>query len=551
MSYRKFKQLLGETSLERKCRYLFGACLLALITGSFYWYLRRTEELLDDHSRSTGRILVWSVFFKHHLKLFEQNDYFRPIIDDVWGELAPIHFAGYEYRLVVPKTARAEDSAKLAPQTELERRAIGLFQRDRSQNEVFISSPERRYLGAVRATKSCLVCHRDLRSPPLAQEGDLMAAVSIRFPPSDELEENRLILIAMAMITAVVAMAIFYVIVRYVIAKPVKHLKEVSEQIANGRLDVRAEIQTGDEFEELSHAFNRMLRNLMVVQEQLRSANRELDRKVDELAKANLALHELYRQQSEFLTTMSHELRTPLNSVIGFSEILSDSPHLTEKERRYAQHIHTAGRQLLAIVNDLLDLAKIESGRMEIHPEEFSVPEIVEGMIAMNRPMADRKRVELTSDIAPNLPRAYQDPGKIQQILYNLLSNAVKFTPEGGKVVVTARVEGDELVLAVKDTGVGIPPEDRERIFEKFRQGSYVRRDRDSLLTREYPGTGLGLSIVRELSRLLGGDVFLESTVGVGSTFTVRVPLRYGHPKRDGQPPAPVAVAAERPQTGL
>lgn len=423
------------------------------------------------------------------------------------------------------------------PHTELERLAIEQFLKDRRRNELFVTGTERRYIGAVRATKSCLTCHGpepNLALKPVAREGDLMAAVSIRFPPSDELQENRAILLAMATVTAVVAMGIFLVIVRYVIARPVQHLKEVADAIAAGQLNIRADIQTGDEFEELSHAFNRMLRSLMVMQEELRSANRELDRKVDELAKANMALHQLYRMQSEFLTTMSHELRTPLNSVIGFSEILANSPRLNDRERRFAQHIQTAGKQLLAIVNDLLDLAKIESGKMEVRPERFSVADVIDGMIAMNRPMAERKRIELTADIQPDMPEAYQDVAKIQQILYNLLSNAVKFTPEGGKVTVIARVEGDQLVLAVKDTGVGIPPEDRERIFEKFRQGSYITKDRDSLLTREYPGTGLGLSIVRELSRLLGGDVTLESVVGAGSTFTVRLPLHYKESRERG-----------------
>ncbi len=540
MSYRTFKHLLGETSLERKCRYVFGACLLALIAGSFYWYARRSEALLDEHSRSTGRILVWSVFFKHHLELFETDKNFRPIIDEVWSELAPIHVEGYRYRVIVPESPRPEEEAKkLAAKTELEKNALALFSRQRRANELFIGGSQRRYIGAIRATKTCILCHGpppNLAVKPLANEGDLMAAVSISFPPSDEIEENRAILLAMATLTALVAMVIFLVIVRYVIAKPVKHLKEVSEQIAAGQLNVRADIQTGDEFEELSHAFNRMLRNLVVMQEELRSANRELDAKVDELAKANMALHELYRRQSEFLTTMSHELRTPLNSVIGFSEILASSSRLSDRERRFAQHIQTAGKQLLAIVNDLLDLAKMESNRMEVRPEWISVGEIVDGMISMIRPMADRKRIEVSSELEPELPKAYQDPAKIQQILYNLLSNAVKFTPEGGKVTVIARVEGDKLVLAVRDTGVGIPPEDRERIFEKFRQGTHLTQRGDSLLTREYPGTGLGLSIVRELSRLLGGDVSLESTVGAGSTFTVTIPLHYQPPQQPDEP---------------
>jgi len=303
-------------------------------------------------------------------------------------------------------------------------------------------------------------------------------------------------------------------------------LKDVSDAVAAGNMNVRADIQTRDEFEELSHAFNRMLRNLISMQEELRGVNRALDRRVDELARVNLALFEMNRMKNDFLATMSHELRTPLNSIIGFSEVLSSSPNLTEKQKRYVSNILSAGRMLLRMITDSLDLAKIESGKMEVRAEEFSIRDVIEGLVNMTRPMAERKNLRIRTAVDPAVPIVRQDLGKVQQILRNLLSNAVKFTPEGGRVTVTATSYGDTLIISVADTGVGIPPEDRERIFEKFRQGSNVVQDGDGPLTREYGGSGLGLSIVRELCRLLGGDVTLESEVGRGSTFTVRLPLR-------------------------
>jgi signal transduction histidine kinase len=254
--------------------------------------------------------------------------------------------------------------------------------------------------------------------------------------------------------------------------------------------------------------------------------NRQLDRKVDELAQANMALFEVNRLKSDFLATMSHELRTPLNSIIGFSEVLTSNDKLSDKERRYAANIQSSGKMLLGLINDILDLAKIESGKMDLHLEEFSVLDVVEGLVTMARPIAEKKAIEIDVAIEPGVPVVYQDAGKIQQILYNLLSNAIKFTPEGGRVIVSADSSEKDLVLAVEDTGVGIAPDDRERIFEKFRQGSSGLIGGENTLTRRYSGSGLGLSIVRELARMLGGEISLESELGKGSTFTVRVPLR-------------------------
>src|SRR5262249_11160442 len=334
-----------------------------------------------------------------------------------------------------------------------------------------------------------------------------------------------------------------YLIVRYVIVKPVKHLKEVSDAISAGELNVRSEIQTGDEFEDLSHAFNRMLRNLVAMQDRLRKVNGDLDRKVDELAQANLALYETNQLKSDFLATMSHELRTPLNSILGFSDVLLSGDQLNDKQQRWVSNIKSSGERLLALINDILDLAKIEAGKMQVRATDFSLYDICEGMLTMFRPLAEKKNIDLRGQFEPGIPPLRQDVGKIQQILANLLSNAVKFTPEGGRVLLKASfgpapsraplpgrdllgLPGAEepappadILLVVSDTGVGITAEEQELVFEKFRQGA-------NPLTREHTGTGLGLSITRELARLLGGEVTLHSELGRGSTFTVRLPLR-------------------------
>src|SRR5437763_11793236 len=175
---------------------------------------------------------------------------------------------------------------------------------------------------------------------------DLFAVVKIEGPTTlieEGVHINRAVLLCTALATALLIMGGSYLIVRYVIVKPVKHLKEVSDAISAGELNVRSEIQTGDEFEDLSHAFNRMLRNLVSMQDRLRKVNGDLDRKVDELAQANLALYESNRLKSDFLATMSHELRTPLNSILGFSEVLLTNEDLKDKQQRWVRNIQTSG----------------------------------------------------------------------------------------------------------------------------------------------------------------------------------------------------------------
>jgi signal transduction histidine kinase len=394
----------------------------------------------------------------------------------------------------------------------------------------------------------CIQCHEAARvegsqglpaGSPL-QVGDLEAVVEIVLPDADvqnALNWNRAILITAAIITFFVAMLAAYAIVRYVIVKPLKHLRDVSDEVSRGNIEARADIHTADEFEDLGAAFNKMLRHLMTIQEELRGVNSNLDLKVDELAQANMRLYELNRLKSDFLATMSHELRTPLNSIIGFSDVLGSINSLDEKQKRYVQNIQKSGRVLLDMINDILDLAKIESGKMELRLADFRIEDAIAAQCDMARPLTEKKNIDLEIDVEPNLPELFQDQGKVQQVLNNLLSNAIKFTPEGGRIVVSARQEmrehHEELVLTVADTGVGIAEEDQVAIFEKFRQGKTAMAGGDAM-TREHSGTGLGLSIVKELCKLLGGEVTLHSELGKGSTFTVRLPwVRADQPRID------------------
>ena len=344
----------------------------------------------------------------------------------------------------------------------------------------------------------------------------------------DTLTRSRAILISVAIGTVVICVAFLWAIVRYVIVKPLAHLRDVTEEVSQGRMDVRAEVNTGDEFEELSRSFNRMLRHLMDTQVALQNANQDLDSKVDEQAQLNLKLYEMNQIKSEFLANMSHELRTPLNSIIGFSEILETAKGLEDKQVRFASNIRNSGRLLLDLINDILDLAKLEAGKMKVNPSEFKLPQLISELCEMVANLAETKNIQLTVDVNSNFPVVFQDKIKLQQILTNLLSNAIKFTPEGGRINVTAEQldsNPTELQIHVRDTGIGIAAPDQAIIFEKFRQGpSAIGTDS---LTREVSGTGLGLSIVKELCILLGGKIQLVSEVGKGSTFSVTLPWRF------------------------
>jgi two-component system, NarL family, sensor histidine kinase BarA len=524
MSYRTVKRLLGETSLERKCRFLFGGGLLLLITGSFYFYGRQTTKLVYEQNVITGRLLVSPIIFQHHWKYFETKD-FQDKIDAMARELKPAELDKYKWDLL----RATPDDPERRPSDQADFDALDRLAQGKRETGGIVANEQGeswyRYYGAVRASESCIKCHRHDQ----AKVGDLIGMAKISFPVTTtekSMAWNNAILLATAVGTAFLAMVAAYAIVRYVIVKPVLHLKEVSDSISRGNLERRADIRTGDEFEELSQAFNRMLRHLVAVQEELRQVNGVLDSKVDELAQANMRLYELNNLKNDFLATMTHELRTPLNSILGFSDVLAGADNLNEKQQRYLGNIQSSGKNLLALINDILDIAKIEAGKMDLHIIECSIGDLMEGMAGMMRPLAEKRNIELTCEVEPDLPLLMQDAGKIQQVLYNLLSNAVKFTPEGGRVQLSARRAGENVLsLVVEDTGVGIPLEDQETIFEKFRQGNTAKGGRQNPLTREYAGTGLGLSIVKELSKLLGGEVTLESELGKGSRFAVTIPI--------------------------
>jgi signal transduction histidine kinase len=239
---------------------------------------------------------------------------------------------------------------------------------------------------------------------------------------------------------------------------------------------------------------------------------REIEDKSRQIEAAN-------RHKSEFLANMSHELRTPLNAIIGFSEVLQERlfGELNEKQAEYTQDILTSGQHLLSLINEILDLSKVEAGRMELELATFDLPLAIDNARTFVRERATKHGITLDVDVDERLGDYVGDERKIKQILLNLLSNAVKFTPEGGRIGIHASKTNGTVEISVSDTGIGIPPDDQTTIFEEFRQvgGDYAQKKE---------GTGLGLTLAKKFVELHGGKIWVESEVGKGSTFTFTLP---------------------------
>ncbi|HEY9286739.1 MAG TPA: ATP-binding protein [Candidatus Dormibacteraeota bacterium] len=238
---------------------------------------------------------------------------------------------------------------------------------------------------------------------------------------------------------------------------------------------------------------------------------------IEMLQRANLELQEADRMKSEFLTNMSHELRTPLNAIIGFSEIIHTTPELSEAERgEFAETIHNSGKRLLKLINDILELTHIQAGRLELHPSPCLLAEAVDAALSENAAAATQKELTVSSGVDRRLEVVF-DPRSLRHVVHNLVNNAIKFTPHHGSVLVSAIETEPGTVVEVRDTGIGIKPEDQARLFEEFRQV-------DGSTSRGYEGVGLGLALSKRLVELQGGQIWVESSPGSGSTFRFLIP---------------------------
>lgn len=558
-------------SLADKCQYLFGAAILTILLAALVVPWVRMGAVVDASQFETSRQLAL---------LWETTGLTA-------GGASPVATgAGSEAALDARiRYIAAAELASAAQEDEFLSRAMARFVPAKASRRAASEHHDARWVGATRVYRHA----EAVRSGP---DGALEGVVFVerRSPQAaDLLLRNRGWVMLAGLGAGALAIVVFHLITTRIVLSPVRKLRRTAEAVREGDLTIRSGIRTGDEFEELSEAFNSMLASIGGAHDQLRSSNRSLDLRLHELAESNVALHEANRVKGEFLANVSHELRTPLNSIIGFAELLqailqqdATLAGITDERRaqiakrgRYLDNIVSAGRNLLEMINELLEMARIEAGRLEIRPEPMDVGAACDGLLALIRPLAQRKNIELTleapgqsprpadahrpdpretfaealtsalahpeAEDAERLPVITTDPRKFQQIIFNFLSNAVKFTPEGGRVTLRAErlrgTDGEERVrVSVLDTGPGIAEEHHKTIFEQFRQ-------LDASHTRTTTGTGLGLAIAKELAAALQSEIQLVSAPGAGAMFSLIVPVAYD-PDRARHTPATGARSA-------
>jgi signal transduction histidine kinase len=308
------------------------------------------------------------------------------------------------------------------------------------------------------------------------------------------------------------------------LVRPVKQMRTAAARIGAGAYDERIDHRRRDELGGLADELNRMAASLQAsvqsLEQKVEERTRDLQRALAELSRKGRQLEVASEHKSQFLANMSHELRTPLNAIIGFSQVLRQGLFgpVNAKQEEYLDDILSSGHHLLSLINDVLDLSKVEAGQVELEVASFSLCEALERGVVMVREPATKHGVRLSLELAPGIDLVEGDERRLRQVIFNLLSNAVKFTPEGGQVVVATASRDHEVLISVTDTGPGIPLEDHKRIFEEFQQTNVGVQQRE--------GTGLGLALSKRLVELHGGRIWVESEPGHGSRFVFTLPAK-------------------------
>ncbi|QYK47126.1 MAG: HAMP domain-containing histidine kinase [Phycisphaeraceae bacterium] len=510
-------------SLANKCLLMFGGAIVLIVVMALAVPFLRMHALVRQGEIEIARLTV-DAYERLHAA----------------GRSGAADVARLGVRRIAP-----EDASRLALTDPFIAEAIRRLSVDADEQEHWTSAWD----GGTRVLRFA----RAERTPEPNDPPETLAALYTLQRRSDGaawlIIINSVYLLSAGFLVLGLAVLVFYLITHKIILGPVRALKETAEHVRDGDLSVRSDISTGDEFEDLAETFNLMVGEVQRSQEQLRSINAALDLKLNELAASNSALFEAARVKGEFLASVSHELRTPLNSIIGFTELLLDiarsesetasrdgrSDPSVSKRLRYLENIHSSGRNLLEMINTLLEMAKIEAGKTDLRVEPLLLGPTCDALLGLVSPLADKKGITLRLDLGADVPAIETDGKKLHQIIFNFLSNAVKFIePEsrtGRPGLIVLRVERlpatdshsdsraqDRVRISVIDNGPGIPREDQERIFDKFVQ-------LDGSHTRGHTGTGLGLAICKELADLLQGEVHVDSEVGRGSMFSIILPL--------------------------
>lgn len=529
-------------TLANKCQLAFGAAVFFILLAALFVVWLRMEVLVERGPEHRARDLAeaW---------LADQIDVsvgMNPV--DAMGVALPVD---QSVRLKLYDRSLLESLAAADPFLGT---AIGRFEARSDSDDRFAEAEDAdgavyyRYVRAIRESDlTRMQLEADAEASHLADPGAVVMPDLDTSALDDPLESvlvielrdadaagarmiNGIYLVAAGLVAALLAIGLLWFILSRLVLAPLRLICGYAGRASEGDTAIRADMNSGDEFEQLAEMFNALLDRMKANETELLAANKTMQLKLGKVSESNESLYEANKIKGEFLANVSHELRTPLNAIVGFGEVLQETlvdrtGPVDEKRKRYITNIINASRRLLDLINDLLDLAKIEAGRMELAISPVSAKDTAEGLVNLIRPLAEKRGIKLVTKVPPNLPIAKTDAGKLQQILFNFLSNAVKFSPDSGTVTMavvhlpSSQPDGvGHLRFSVSDTGPGISAEEQERVFDKFTQ-------LDPTATKAHGGTGLGLTISRELADLLQGRIEIDSDAGAGATFSLVLPM--------------------------
>lgn len=537
------------------------ALLLAVSLGTNLWWTTASKHAqMENELREQGRALaqqmdaVWEFMVYNQDRLsqvaYTEDGVYQGLHCAIAGRIIGQSFtrqSDYTTRFVNfnPRNAAGQPD-------EYEAAALEAFHADRNREDYYDFTEYEgqqvfRYLAPMTIEEACLQCHGepagelDVTGNPKEgwQMGDVGGAISIVMP-LDVYQQNERDAIAQDVLFFAIMLAVclvtVYLALTYLVTRPLGKIQTGVEQVSEGNLGVQLSYsESSREMSTLTAEFNGMARDLADVYAnlegevadrtaQLQQANEVLEQQRRQLEVVNAQLVDENQYKSDFLSMVSHELRTPLTSIVAFADLLSKHAVVTdEKEERALKGIEANSQALMLMINDILEMSRLDAGRVRLAREVVDLGDVVAMAKATVGALAAKEHLTFTASVAPDVPLIQADFDKLVHVLQNLCGNAVKFTPDGGEVRLGATFdEGrNEVVLTVADTGIGIAPVDQERIFEKFAQV-------DSSSTRRYNGTGLGLAIVRKYVEMHGGTVGVESELGRGATFVVRIPVDGG-----------------------
>lgn len=578
-----------NTKFSLKMKFtLMISLMISLIGLSLSWYSNKTSrEVLKEELLARGRSLAVNLAFNSKFGVLSEDIVtLRNLLEGVITEESVEHGRVYEAqgRLLIEVYRKGEEYHR--GQKEVGTREVHLLPREPTVRNINLNSPEgqkERYeiVAPIMLRKTIAQGIDEDLDQIFGLEQEPQSIVPIGFveigisPTQMYKKLNSLVWFNIALTLGIVGMGVIVsgAFVQNLLL-PVKGMIETAQAISEGKLDRTVVVRSNDEIGELARIFNQMAQSIGERDEQLRHQygelqsshvdlsrvavelkgyKQELEQKVQErtqeLAQKNVLLQaameqarESDRVKTQFLANMSHELRSPLNAIIGFAQVLLEGidGEINRVQREDLTAISSSGTHLLHLINDVLDIAKIEAGRMELHLETVNLEEVIQSVMATSKALVKGKEIELKMEVAQGLPMVQADKMRIRQVILNLVSNAAKFTTKGF-IAVSAVADHNAVKVSVTDTGIGIRDRDIPKLFKEFRQF-------DASTTRDQGGTGLGLALVKRFIQLHGGRVWVESKFGVGSTFSFILPIR---PPTKPDTVAQIQKPVERPNDQL